>query len=179
MGYLDANKSFKLTYHKGGIGCLAGYADSDWDNSISRRSTTGLMARYNKGMVLWRSKMQKTIALSTAEAECYAASEMGIEILCLRNLLHNLGFPQDPDTPVYEDNTACIEWGNHVIGGRERAKHIDIRKHFAHEVIQNREMRLIKVDTSKQLADVFTKALAFPRFQACIDGILNAQPRRT
>ena len=56
---------------------------------------------------------------------------------------------------------------------------IDIRKHFAHEVIQNREMRLIKVDTSKQLADVFTKALAFPRFQACIDGILNAQPRRT
>ena len=179
MGYLDANKSFKLTYHKGGIGCLAGYADSDWDNSISRRSTTGLMARYNKGMVLWRSKMQKTIALSTAEAEYYAASEMGIKILCLRNLLHNMGFPQHPDTPVYEDNTACIEWGNHVIGGRERAKHIDIRKHFAHEVIQNREMRLIKVDTSKQLADVFTKALAFPRFQACIDGILNAQPRRT
>ena len=39
--------------------------------------------------------------------------------------------------------------GNNVIGGRERAKHIDIpsRKHFAHEVIQNGEMRLIKVAT--------------------------------
>ena len=100
-----------------------------------------MMARYNKSIVYWRSKMQKTVSLSMAEAENYAASEMAIEILYLRNLLANMGFPEHPDTPVYEDNTACIEWGNHVIGGRERAKHIDIRKHFAHEVIQNREMR--------------------------------------
>ena len=28
---------------------------------------------------------------------------------------------------MYEDNTACIEWGNNVIGCRESAKHIDIR----------------------------------------------------
>ncbi len=49
---------------------------------------------------------------------------------------------------MYEDNTACIEWGNTVIGGRERAKHIDIHKHFAHEVIRNGEMKLIKVSTT-------------------------------
>ena len=103
--------------------------------------------------------MQKSVSLSTAEAEYYAASEMAIEILYLRNLLANMGFAELPNTPVYEDNTACIEWGNHVIGGRERAKHIDIRKHFAHEVIQNQEMRLIKVDTANQLADIFTKPL--------------------
>ena len=49
-----------------------------------------------------------------------------------------MGFVQAPDTAVYEDNAACIEWGKHVIGGREQAKHIDIRKHFAHEMIQAR-----------------------------------------
>ena len=38
------------------------------------------------------------------------------------------------------------EWGN-LIGGRERAKHIDIRKHFAHEVIQNGQVWLVKVAT--------------------------------
>ena len=53
--------------------------------------------------------------------------------------------------PIYEDNAACIEWGNVVISGCERAKHIDIRKNFAHEVIQNGEMRLIKVATKYQL----------------------------
>jgi hypothetical protein len=60
-------------------------------------------------------------------------------------------------TPVYEDNNACIEWSNNVIGGRERAKHIDIRKHFAHEAVKKGHLRLIRVDTSKQLADIFTK----------------------
>ena len=68
-------------------------------------------------------------------------------MLYIRNLRANMGFVQAPDTPVYEDNAACIQWGNHVIGGRERAKHIDIRKHFAHETIQNSKMCLVKVDT--------------------------------
>jgi hypothetical protein len=54
---------------------------------------------------------------------------------------------------------------NHIIGGRERAKRIDIRKHFAHEVIQNRHMRLISVPTDEQLADIFTKALPFSQFE--------------
>ena len=84
-----------------------------------------------------------------------------------------MGFPEKPNTPVYEDNTACIEWGNHVMGGRERAKHIDIRKHFAHEVIQRQEMLLIKVDTSLQLADIFTKPLPYPQFLECLQGILR------
>jgi hypothetical protein len=106
--------------------------------------------------------MQKTVALSTAEAEYYSASEMAIEILYLRNLLANMWFPEGLDTPVYEDNTACIEWGNHVIGGRERAKHIDIQKHFANEVIQERAMKLIKVATGDQLADMFTSWLEEP-----------------
>jgi hypothetical protein len=78
-------------------------------------------------------------------------------ILYLRALLEQLGIAQKVPTPVYEDNTACIEWGNNVISGRERAKHIDIRKHFAHEVIWNGEMKLIKVLTTSQLADILTK----------------------
>ena len=64
-------------------------------------------------------------------------------------------FRKEMITPVYEDNTARIAWGNHIIGGRERAKRIDIRKHSAHQVIQNRHMRLIRVSTSDELADIF------------------------
>ena len=116
--------------------------------------------------------MQKTTALSTAEAEYYSASTAATEVLYLRNLLESMGFTQHAPTPVYEDNTACIEWGNNVIGGRERAKHIDIRKHFAHEVIQNGHMRLIQVPTASQLADILTKSLHFPQWQACVAGIL-------
>ena len=63
--------------------------------------------------------------LSTAVAEYYSASTAATEVLYLRNLLENMGFAQPALTPMYEDNTACIEWGNHIIGGRERAKHSD------------------------------------------------------
>ena len=84
-----------------------------------------------------------------------------MDVLFLRNFLERMGFAQESPTSVYEDNTACIEWGNNVIGRRERAKHIDIRKHFAHEVIQNGKMRLVRVPTASQLADVFTKALHY------------------
>ncbi len=117
--------------------------------------------------------MQKTISLSTAEAEYYAASEIATENIYLRNLLHNTGFRQDYDTPVYEDNTACIEWDKHIIGGREHAKHIDIRKRFAHEAIQNRQMRLIEVGTDDQMADILTKALPFPAFERCVEGFVR------
>ncbi len=88
-----------------------------------------------------------------------------------------MGFPQARNTPVYDDDIARIEWGNHIIGGCECAKHIDIRNHFAHETIKNRLMRLIKVDTSKQLADVFTKALEYQQFISCFCGILGNSNR--
>ncbi len=71
-------------------------------------------------------------------------SEMGIETIYLRNLLENM------------------EWANHVIGGRERAKHIDIRKHFAHVAVQNGHMRLYQIPTEYQLADLLTKSPALP-----------------
>ncbi len=124
------------------VDLLSGFADADWGNSSSRRSTSGMVMLYNKSPSMWKSKMQKTTALSTADSEAeycsawLAGSQRSIsEILYLRDLLHRLGFTQKRPTPIYEDNAACFQWGSNVIGGRERAKHIDIRKHFAHEVI--------------------------------------------
>ena len=45
-------------------------------------------------------------------------------------------------------------------------------KHLAHEVIQNGEMRAVKVSTKDQLADILTKGLHLPQVQACVDGLL-------
>ncbi len=59
--------------------------------------------------------MQKTVALSSAEAEFYSASEMAVEIIYLRNLLNNMRFAAGDSTTVFEDKTACIEWSNHIM----------------------------------------------------------------
>ena len=125
MEYLSNHRSFKITYCRGVklVDLLSGYADADWGNSSSRKSTSGMVVLYNKSPIMWKSKMQKTTALSTAEAEYYSALMAGCEVLYLRVLLHRLGFAQKKPTPVYEDNTTCIEWGKNVICGRERATH--------------------------------------------------------
>ncbi len=120
MEYLSNHLSFKITYRRGVklVDLLSGYADADWGNSSSRRSTrtSGMVMLYNKSPIMWKSKMQKTTALSTAKAEYYSASMAGCEVLYLRALLHRLGFAQKKPTLVYEGNNACIEWGNNVIG---------------------------------------------------------------
>ncbi len=97
---------------------------------------------YNQAPIMWRSNMQKSTALSTAEAENYSASTAAAEVEYIRNLLEHMGFAQRVQTSVFEHNNACIEWGNNVIGGLswELAEHIDNSKHFAHEAIQHVHM---------------------------------------
>ncbi len=56
-----------------------------------------------------------------------------------------------------------------VIGGRERAKPIDVRRHLAHEVIHNGAKRLVKVSTSAQLADILIKGLHLPQSPMCVE----------
>ena len=66
--------------------------------------------------------------------------------------------------------TVCIKWTNNVICGRERAKQIDIRKHFAHEAAQLGHLRLYRVSqsTAYQLADVFTESLHSKQYAAWV-----------
>ena len=59
-----------------------------------------------------------------------AASTAAVEIIYLQRLLKNMAFAPEEYTPVYE-------WSNNVLGGRERAEHLDLRKHFAHDAMQN------------------------------------------
>jgi hypothetical protein len=77
MEYLEGFLSLKSTYrrHVGAIrDLLSGFADSLWGNSSYRPSTSGNLMLYNKAPVMWNSKVQKTTALSMAEAEYYATS---------------------------------------------------------------------------------------------------------
>jgi hypothetical protein len=50
MEYLEGNASFKSTCRRSedSPNLLSGYADSDWGNSHSRRSTSGMLMLYNK-----------------------------------------------------------------------------------------------------------------------------------
>ncbi|GAV58087.1 hypothetical protein CFOL_v3_01621 [Cephalotus follicularis] len=64
---------------------IEGYTDADWAGSISdRRSTSGYFTFVGGNLVTWRSKKQKVVALSSAEAEFRGIARAICELFWLR-----------------------------------------------------------------------------------------------
>ena len=89
-------------------GLLKGYSDADWAGQVEdRRSTSGYVYFVAGGPVSWQSKTQKSVALSTAEAEYMALSDASKEAVHLKALLASMGIVQDKPIVIYEDNQAA------------------------------------------------------------------------
>jgi hypothetical protein len=167
MRYIKGTRNFGLTYClPNGSGSedkpnlLWGYVDSDWAGCPdSRRSTSGYVLMMNGAAVSWKSKRQSVTALSSAEAEFISASSMVQEVIYIRRLLENLGFPQNAPTPIYEDNRTCIAWAEGAIAGSDKAKHIDLRQHFIHEAVEKKILTLVTISSQNNAADLLTKPL--------------------
>jgi len=167
LRYLVGTKELGIMF--GGGAQVQGYCDSDLAGSEGRRSTTGFVFLLNGGAIAWSSKLQPSIATSTAEAE-YMAAAAGIkDALWLRHLLKDLGVPADI-VPVKCDSTACIAMLKSPVS-TARTKHLDICHHFARERIERKEIRMVHCSTKEQLADIFTKSLPRVKFKFCVNGL--------
>lgn len=163
LRYLKGTKDLGLRFTRpsdGSLNQLWGYVDSDWAGCAdTRKSTTGYALMLNGAVVAWKSKRQNVVALSSAEAEFMAASSLVQEVIYIRKLLTNLGFPQVSATEVGEDNRTCIAWSEGSVGGSDRAKHIDLRAHFVHAAVQDKIVSLHNIRSNENVADILTKAL--------------------
>jgi hypothetical protein len=152
---------------------LVGYSDSDWGSDVDkRRSTTAYSFMIGGGSVSWASKLQPTVALSSAEAEYMAACAATQEAVYLRRLMEGLGYKQEAATVILEDNQGCIALSENPVL-HQRTKHIDVRYHFVRERVESGEVRLVYVPTEHQLADLMTKPLNKPRVEFLRKGVLG------
>jgi hypothetical protein len=86
-----------------------GWVDADFAADLDMRSShTGYVIMMNGGPISWKSVKHKSVFLSTAESEWYAASEAGKELLYLRIIMREFGFPQLVPMYLYEDSRAVI-----------------------------------------------------------------------
>ena len=117
--------------------------------------------------------MQKRKALSSAEAEYRAGTYATKEIIWLRSLLRELNRKQRKATVLKEDNFACrvkmIE--NPVVSGRN--KHIELDMHFVRDHHQLQHIRVKKMNSEKQIADLMTKNLSRDLFEKHRDSLLS------
>ena len=105
---------------------LSVFVDAAYANDPrKRRSTTGFAIILAGGAVVYRSKTQSVTALSSTEAEFFAAIATAKLVKYMCSLLQELQMPPTKPTIIYEDNEACIK----VINARhptDRTKHIEI-----------------------------------------------------
>ncbi len=128
LRYLKGIKDLSIVYN-GSLNrliTLEGYCDADWGgNQGSRHSTTGFIFKICGGAVLWNSKKQPTIALSSTEAEYMSATQAAKEAVWLRQLLKDMRYKQKGPTILHEDNQGCIMLSKNLVY-HARTKHIDI-----------------------------------------------------
>ncbi|XRB23280.1 retrovirus-related Pol polyprotein [Pseudoscourfieldia marina] len=136
---------------------LIGYCDASWgDNHENRRSTSGYIFFLNGGPISWASYLQTTVALSTVESEVMALTEAIKEAIYIRRLLESLGAAQEGPTIIYTDSTGAEALVDHPTSHR-RTKHIEIRREFIKFHIGHETVKIERVSTKDQLADIMTK----------------------
>ena len=145
---------------------LISFADADYaSGSTDRRSVSGDVVMCAGGPVSWHSKTQKGVTLSTTQAEYVAMSDMGKEILFLRQVWYFM-VPKArmPSIAMYEDNEGAIQIAKHPISN-SISVHIDVRHHFLRELVERKEVEIIHVASQYQHADFLTKALPEREFE--------------
>ena len=161
MRYLKCTIDFGLCYSKCVDGLtLLGYSDADWASSTDdRRSITGYcFSLTNAGpLISWKSRKQRTVALSSCEAEYMALSATIQEVLYLIQLLRDIDCGHQFGTPmIYGDNQGAIALAKNPVY-RQRSKHIDVKYHFIRNEVNAGTITIQYCPSAEMIADIMTK----------------------
>ena len=129
------------------------------------KSRTGYVILWGGDPIGWLSKRQSRIALSSNDAEIYAAAECIREGLAVSHVRQELAIPQKGAIEIYEDNARTILASERGLSG-PRTKHLPLELHFIHHLQRDGEIKFIKVGTKKQIGDliILTKPLSRDQF---------------
>ena len=142
-----------------------GWSQADADNAENVMSRTGYVIMYAGCPILWCSKLQTEIALSTAEAEYIALSQAMRQVIPMMNLITEISCIFDIYMPkpevhckVFEDNRSAITIAE-ANKFTPRTKHIALKYHHFRRYVKEKIIQIYPIGTQEQTADIFTKPL--------------------
>lgn len=172
--YLENTRDLGLYFQSDKNPKIVGFCDSDWGGDLgTRRSTTGYLFTLNGTAISWNSKLQRTVALSSCEAEYMSFKEAILEQLFIASIISEvpkLGSMFSDNKTLYTDSKSAIELAKNPIF-HSRTKHIDIQYHFIRENVSNSLINLVYMPTDLQLADPLTKPLDGNKFKRFLNEI--------
>ena len=165
LRYLRGTTSHAL-YFGGSDTVLHGYVDADMaGDKDTRRSTTGYVFTLGGTTVSWISKLQQVVSLSTTEAEYVAATEASKEMIWLQRFMEELGKERE-NRRLSSDSQSSI----HIAKNSSfhlRTKHIQLKYHFIRFVLEDELLKLEKIHTSQNLADMLKKVVTREKLSSC------------
>ena len=173
----DTTKSFQV------------FADADFAGNFNKldhpnkdmaRSRTGFVVFYAGCPILWQSKLQSEIALSTTEAEIISLSHAlrtVIPLMAITREMKDLGFPILSTTPnihckAFEDNSGAVELAT-IYKYRPRTRYLCTKLFHFKSFVERKEIEIHPCATDDQTADIFTKSLnesSFEKHRESIQG---------
>jgi hypothetical protein len=169
LRYLKSSPGKGLMFSKNNRLDVEGYTDADWAGSIlDRKSTSGYFTFVGGNLVTWRSKKQKVVARSSAEAEFRGMAKGLCELLWLRRLLMEISYGPNMEMNLFCDNKAAIDISQNPIQ-HDRTKHVEIDRHFIKQNLEEKIIRFVFVKSENQLADILTKAVSNRIFHDSLD----------
>ena len=141
---------------------IQAFADSDWAGCAkTRKSTSGASLALWGVTIATSSRTQATQALSSAEAELYAMGMAIQDALHLQSLLQELKLTQlaKPfELTVYTDSSSGKALAS-KLGLTRKSKHVQLRFLFMQDLVASGQLKLSRVPSEKNPADVLTKYL--------------------
>jgi hypothetical protein len=167
VSYLGGTKQLGLKFRGNNTRLLAEitklicFVDAAHATHPDSRSHIGLCFSFPGlgSMFYYSSKKGLRVVLESTQAETDAAVEGTKEVIYFRQLLMELGFPQEQPTIIYADNTSMITLATDFSGNHKRVKHYITRINFLIEQVRDRVITFTHVGTKDNVADILTKPL--------------------
>lgn len=160
LRYLKGTPNKGLFYPKDNNFQITAYSDADWGTcEMCSRSLTGYFVFLGDSLVSWKTKKQKIVAKSSAEAKYRAMSATTSELECIAHLLLDLRLPLHLPVLMHCDNMAAQHIAENPMFP-ERTKHLNTDCPYTHDKVLEGFLQTSHVTSKKQLADFITKPLS-------------------
>jgi hypothetical protein len=175
--YLKATKDQGMIYRVNTKKSFDVYVDAnfsgDWVKDIdqsndpnSAKSRSGYVIMYHGCPLLWTSKLQSEVALSSTESEVLAlsaAAREAIPLMRLLNEIQDMKLIKKARAPTvhcrfFEDNSGAQEICS-VSKHRARTKHINTKHFLFRSYVESNQMSIQAIKSEWQPADYLTKSL--------------------
>ena len=158
LGYLNQFPNREIVYAPKDLQ-LRAYADSSYNITSDAHSHYGYIITIGGPLVASKGGRIKTVVRSSTEAEIVAVNEATSEILWMRDILVELGYPQKC-VKLMEDNSSCITMlQQEPRSFHSKSRHVRVRWAFFRQINERDLIKLYHCPTSTMRADLLTKPL--------------------